>query len=355
MPVRLARSLLRETTGLLVLGIAGVSLLLSIDLLSVLARFLIEHDAGFFTVARLLVAKSPWFLHLALPVAATFAVLVASARMARDSELKAAQAGGISPKALIAPLVAWGVLVSGIAVVINGAVEPRAEREYQRIIESFLYGRPPLASERDVSYLVGDVIFHAARVRASSNEGDGDRAELNGVLVRLSDGTLWTAQRGAWDAESSIWTLEAGWVLPPDGEPYETGPRSLDFPLELDPASSLARADTLTISELARTIEERRRAGTDASEQRFDLHRRLADAASAAVFVLVAAALGLRLRGRGAGIAWTIALVAGFWATWTLSAGLFERGVLGPVVAAWSTPVSVALVGVALALRNDAP
>lgn len=353
MPVRLARSLLRETTGLLVLGIAGVSLLLSIDLLSVLARFLIEHDAGLATVGRLLAAKTPWFLHLALPVAATFAVLVATARMARDSELKAAQAGGVAPRALIVPLVAWGLVVSGVAVFVNGTLEPRAERQYQRIIEGFLYGRPPLASERNVSYLVDDVIFHAARVRASSD--DNDRAELSGVLVRLADGTLWTARNGVWDAKAATWSLDEGWSLPPRGEPLPSGARTLAFPLELDPESTLARADTLTLAELSELIDERRAAGTDVAEQRFDLHRRLADAASAAVFVLVAAALGLRLRGRGAGIALTIALVAGFWATWTLAAGLFDRGVLGPIAAAWSTPLVVALVGAILALRNDRP
>ena len=345
--------MLRETTGLFVLGIFGVSLLLSIDLLSVLARFLIEHDAGFVTVVRLLAAKTPWFLHLALPVAATFAVLVTTGRMARDSELKAAQAGGLSPRSLIVPFIAWGLLVSTAAVVVNGSWEPRAERSYQRIIEGFLYGRPPLASERDVSYLVEDVIFHAARVRAASD--DAERAALSGVLVRLEDGTLWTAREGVWDPDAATWSLDEGWTLPADGDPIAAGPRTIRFPLELDPADSLARSETQTVGELARIVAERRAAGADAAEQRFDLHRRLADAASAAVFVLVAAALGLRLRGRAAGVAWTIALVAAFWATWTLAAALFDRGVLGPLVAAWSTPVAVAFVGSLLALRNDAP
>jgi len=334
-----------------VLGVAGVALLLSIDLLSVLARFLIEHDAGFGTVLRLLAAKAPWFLHLGVPVAATFAVLVAGGRMARDSELKAAQAGGIAPRALILPLAAWGVLVSLGAVVVNGEIEPRAERAYQRIIESFLYGRPPLASERDVSYRVGDTIFHAARVRATPE--DPRRASLDGILVRLPDGTLWTAREGVWDADAGVWTLQEGWTMPPQGDPAPAATRSLPFPLELDPSASLAREDTLTLGELSTQLAERSGAGAAASDLRFEFHRRLADAASAAVFVLVAAALALRLRGRAAGIAWTIVLVAGFWATWTFSATLFEREVLGAVAAAWATPALVGAVGVALTLRSD--
>jgi len=351
-PIRLARSLLRETSGLFLLGVAGVSLLLSIDLLSVLARFLLEQEADLPTVARLLAAKLPWFLHLALPVAATFAVLVAGGRMARDSELKAAQAGGIAPRALIVPLVAWGLVVSAAAVAINGSIEPRAERAYQRVIEGFLYGRPPLASERNASYLLNETIFHAARVRAI--DGDPRSADLDGVLVRLPDGMLWTASKGSWDSQAGLWTLEQGWNLPPDGDPRPVGPRSIAFSLELSPTAALAREGTLTVRELASRIAERRAGGSDVSALRFELHRRLADAASAAVFVLAAAALALRLRGRAAGVAWTIALVAAFWAAWTLSAALFDQNVLGPVAAAWATPALVAVIGLVLALRSDA-
>lgn len=351
-PIRLARSLLRETTGLFLLGVAAVSLLLSIDLLSVLARFLIEQQAGPDTILRLLVSKIPWFLHLALPVAAVFAVLVTGGRMARDSELKAAQAGGIPPRALLVPLVGWGLLVSGLALVNNGMIEPRAEAGYQRIIDEFLYGRPPAASERDVSYLLDGTIFHAARVRAVP--GDSERADLDGILVREPDGTLLTANRGSWDSTRRTWRLEAGWRAVPGADPSRHAGTVLSFPLDADPAQTLAREGTLPLTELHERIGERVEAGADARPLRFDLHRRLADAASAAVFTLAAGAVALRVRGRAAGVAWTIALVAGFWAAWTLSGALFDRGVLGPLTAAWATPAAVVAVALVTAARSDA-
>ncbi len=352
MPERLARSLLRETSGLFLLGLAGVTLLLSIDLLSVLARFLVEQEAGVGAIARLLWAKVPWFLHLGLPVAATFAVLTAGGRMGRDSELKAAQAGGVAPRALIAPLVAWGVLVSGVALVVNGVWEPRAERTYQAIIDDFLYGRPPAASDRDVSFLLEGTIFHAARVRADRE--DPSVARLEGVLVRRPDGTILTAESGTWTSRDATWGLSDGWRVPPGGAPEVRPPETLAFPLGVDPTASLARADTATLGELLARMEERRAAGTDVRDLRFDLHRRLADAASAAVFVLVAASLALTLRGRAGGVAWTIVLVAGFWAVWTFTAALFDQGVVGPLVAAWSTPAAVAALGAVLAVRSGA-
>ncbi|MEX2502117.1 MAG: LptF/LptG family permease [Trueperaceae bacterium] len=351
MPFRLARSLVFEITGLFVLGVAAVALLLSIDLLTVLARFLIEQDAEPVQIARLLAAKVPWFLHLGLPVAATFAVLVAGGRMARDSELKAMQAGGVAPSRLLLPLLAWGALVSLAAVAVNGSWEPRAERTYQRIIDTFLYARPPAATERDASFVVEGTIFHAARIRADLDRPG--QARLDGIVIRRADGTVRTAHSGRWIPDPGRWELESGWSHARDADPVQVGPETIAFPLALDPDATLARADQLTLGELSTRIAERRAAGADASELRFDLHRRLADAASAFVFVLAAGSLALRLRGRAAGVAWTIALVAAFWALWTFTAALFDRGVLGPAVAAWATPALVAVIGLLQVARGD--
>src|SRR5690606_9543365 len=102
-PKRLPRALLRETAGLYPLGVAAICLLLSVDLLSVLARFLVEQGATLADVLSLLLYRLPWFLHLALPVAVVFAVLLAAGRMAKDSELNAAYALGVPPAATLAP------------------------------------------------------------------------------------------------------------------------------------------------------------------------------------------------------------------------------------------------------------
>ncbi|MDR9391909.1 MAG: LptF/LptG family permease, partial [Trueperaceae bacterium] len=145
-----------------------------------------------------------------------------------------------------------------------------------------------------------------------------------------------------------------GWRIPPSGAPEARAPATLAFPLGVDPTASLAQGETSTLGELRERMADGRAAGIDVRDLRFDLHRRLADAASAAVFVLVAASLALGLRGRAGGVAWTIVLVAGFWAVWTFTAALFDQGVVGPIVAAWSTPAVVAALGVALAVRSGA-
>jgi lipopolysaccharide export system permease protein len=347
---RLARYVLREAAGLYVVGAASLCLLLSIDLLSVLARFLVEQGATWASVGRLLLFKLPWFLHLTLPVAVVFAVLLVSGRLAKDAELRAAYAGAVAPTALLVPLVGGGLLVSALALVNNGWLEPLGEAAYQAEIQGFLYVRPPAATQTDAAFVIPDQgVFAAARIRAERDAGH--RAELLGVLAVLHDGTVITAPRGTWDGAQRVWSLEEAERTTPTGERTLVAELSLSFELEATPEETLARPQQQTLTELVRRVGAAEAAGADAAASRFELHRRVADASSAAVFALVAAALGLRVRGRGGGFGWTIALLVTFWAAWTLTGGLFESGVLGPAVAAWATPALVASIGAALAWR----
>ena len=348
MPNRFSTYLLRETSGLYLLGVAAFCLLLSIDTLTVWASFLIEQDATPFTVLKLMLYRLPFFLHLSLPIAAVFAVLLATGRLAKDSELKAAYASGIAPLSLLGPLLLFGLLISAVATLNNGYLEPRGEIAQTRLEASFYNARPSAETQRDVSFHQQGGIYHAARIRA--DEFDRTRAELTGVLVYGEDGTVWSARYGVWDSVAKTWQLEEVEVLLPGEAPRNRASVTLPFDLEADAGESLREADNLTLSELLQRINSGRGAGQNLAGDVFNFHRRLADAFSAFIFVLVAGALGLNLRGRSAGFGWTIVLLVCFFALWTLSESFFEQGVLPPVAAAWFTSAVVGAIGALLAL-----
>lgn len=351
MPGRLARYLLRETAGLYLIGVAAFCLLLSIDLLSVLARFLVQQSASLEDVGRLLAYKLPWFLHLSLPIALVFAILLATGRMARDSELKAAYTLGAPPRALLVPLAVFGLLMSGVALLNNGYLEARAETAYQDLIDSFLYVRPPAQTQTNVSFRIDDAgVFFASRLRGDLD--DHDVATLQGVLVLLPDGTALTAAEGVWRSDDRTWELHDAERSLPGGGTEQAGDVTLPFALMATADETLARSETLPLDELASSIRATMRAGGDAAPLRYQLHRRIADASSALVFAVIAAAIGLRLRGRAAGFAWTIMLLVAFWALWFFSGNLFEAGAAGPVAAAWMTPLIAGVAALALALRS---
>lgn len=330
---------------LYLLGVAAFSLLQSVDYLSVMAGFLIDHGAGFDRVSRLLVYKLPYFLHLALPVAGVFAVLLATGRLARDSELKAAYALAVPPAALIVPLLAFGAGATALAVVNNGWLEPLAERAYNETVEGFYSSRPPLERQLDVAFRLPDGSIHyAAEMRGSVEEPE--KAQLTGVFVLLADGSSLTAREGEWDSSGQEWILRDAQSVSVDGSTDEAGTVAVPFRFAGSPSSTLMREEMLTLSELLAQREQAARAGGQTRQLNSALHRRIADAFSSLCFVLVAAVLGVSVRGRGAAFALTIGLLVVFYALWTVSAMLFDRSVLSAVQAAWLTPVTVAAAGV---------
>jgi lipopolysaccharide export LptBFGC system permease protein LptF len=347
---KLGAYLLWETIPLYLFGVAAFCLLISIDYLSVMARFLLDSNASLAAVGLLLLYKVPWFLHLSLPIAGVFAVLLATGRLARDSELKAAYALGVPPAALLWPLAGFGLVISGLALLNNGYLEPLAERRYSELVDSFYYTRPRAEAQVNVAFSLPDgSIYHAAEIR--SNPDEPDSASLRGVFLLLPDGTTVTAPGGTWLSSERVWLLEDAQRAPPagQGDPVLAGSLRFPFAFSGDPASTLTRQTLLTLGELQERIRNVRAAGGQLRELDYELQRRVADAFSAACFVLVASLLGLGVRSRSAAFAWTIGLLVVFWALWILSASLFDNGVLPAAGAAWLTPLLVTGLGTLLA------
>ncbi len=346
---RLSGYVLRETLPVYLLGIAAFCLLLSIDFLSTLAQFLIQYQASAATVGKLLLYRLPYFLHLSLPIALVFATLLATGRLAKDSELKAAYAAGVPPLSLLGPLVLFGLLVSGLALYNNGYLEPLGQSAYTDTVNSFFYGSLPPQSQLNVAYSVkGEGVFYASRIQADRD--NHDLAHLQGVLVIRPDGTLISSEEGLWKSREHSWLLTQPTILKTGQAPSTQAQLSLPFQEQTQVSSSLADPEQQTLSQLRAHIGSAAAAGGETRELRFNFQRRIADAFDALIFVLLAGALGLGVRGRSGGFGWTIVLLVLFYFIWTLSQNLFQQQVLSPVVAAWFTTVVVGFIGGTLAL-----
>lgn len=348
--LRLASYLLRETAWLYVLGVMAFSLLISIDFLVSWASFLIDYNAPPASVGRLVLYKIPWFLHLSLPIAIVFAILLATGRLAKDSELKAAYALGVPPLKLLGPLLGFGLLVSLLTLLNNGFIEPKSEVAHLHELNTFIIQRPPTEMQSDVSYLVPDEgIYYAGQIRVDTD--DKRVAHLRGVTVIRPDRSILSAREGIWDSRERTWTLQNAEVTEPGRPPYAAGRVTLSFS-EGDAEATLARAESLTLGELWDRIQQLRAVGADVGSELFELHRRIADAFNGVIFVLIAGTLGLHLRNRSAGFAWTIVLLVLFYFVWSLSPALYDQRVLPPVAAAWFTSMVAGLLGGTLAVMR---
>lgn len=343
---RLSRYLLLEVATLYLIGVCGFILLLMIDFLTLWARFLIDFQAPLGVIGRLLAFQLPYFLHLSLPVAVVFAVLLATGRLAKDSELKAVYAGGVPPLYLLTPLLLFGLVVSLLATLNNGFLEPRGQVAYERTVASFFYDRPTAEVQSDVSFVLEDgSIFFAGRLRGL--EGDLDQAQLQGALVLFPDGSQISAPSGIWDSRARTWTLEEATQSARDRAPEFLG--SVTLPFDTRRSSELVPPGQRSLDTLLDDIRAVRETRGDARELLFEFHRRVADASGALIFALLAGTLGLGLRGRSGGFVWTIALLVVFYFLWTLAGDLHEQRVLSPALAAWFTPLVVGSFGALLA------
>jgi lipopolysaccharide export system permease protein len=348
--MRLWGYMLRETTPLYILGVATFCLMLSIDMMVTWANFLIRNNATLAQVGQLMVLKLPYFLHLALPIATIFAVLLATGRIAKDSELKAAYSLGTSPVRLLLPLLFLGLIISALTLFNNGYLEPKTQPAYDTLVNSFYYSTPPAATQNNVAYrssegdTAGDIYF-AGKIQAVQD--DRTQAELSGIMIRKTDGSTITAPSGIWDSNSKTWLLYDPQVV---GE-ETTLPGSLSLPFEIsdNPTNNLTEDEQLTLNQLWQRLQEQRKSGAETRDSSFAFHKRIADGFSALIFVLIAGVLGLQLHGRAAGFGWTIVLIVIFWAMWTLSSQLFREQVLSPVSAAYFTIAVGALMGGILA------
>lgn len=348
---KLPRYVLFETASLYIIGVAAVCLLLMIDTLAVLARFIIQYEVGVQTSAKLLLYRMPYFLHLALPIAVVFAVLLALGRLAKDSELKAMYAAGVPPRALLTPLILFGLVASGLGLINNGLLEARGNQAYQSLVDSFLYVRPPAETRTNAAYQANGTIFFATAISAVA----GGNASLERVLVNTKE-ELIAAPTGTWDVAAEQWVLNSAEVSRPGEESrvlHDT--LTVPFQVDIDASEFFTRAEELALDQLWRQRTLVRAAGGNTADLDYEFHSRVADSLSAVFFATIAATVALRIGSRAGGFAWTIVLMVAFWGMWTFAGLLYTSGSLGPVVAAWLTPAVSAVLAVFFVSRVVRP
>jgi lipopolysaccharide export system permease protein len=344
---RLSRYLLGETTWLYIFGVLAFCLLLSVDRMVSWASFFIVQQAPASKVGGIMLNSVPEFLYLAMPAAIAFAVLLATGRLAKDSELKAAYSNGVAPFRLLGAMLFFGAIVSALALLNSSYLLPKAEQNKDRLVEEIFTTLPPAETQRDVAYRTTDNnIFYAGRIRR--DPGVFNTAELNGVLIRKADGTTITAANGTWDSDKKTWTLQNAQSVDPEGQAGLPSEVVLPFDVR-NPNQQLTEDEYLTLGDLWQRVQDRRAEGGETRDALYTFHKRVADALSALVFAFIACVLGLELHGRSAGFGWTIVLILVFWVLWTLSQNLFKQNVLSPEIAAYFSIIIMGVIGAVLA------
>lgn len=337
---RFGRYLLAEIVPLYLAGLALLLLLLLGNFLLNVVADVLARGVPVSLLAKYLLFKLPAAAGAGIPLALLFAALLALARIAEDSELKAARLLGLGPRAFLAPMMVVGLSVTALGLLNNELVVPASERRALEVEKDILLRSPETFLEERSFFTdsLGRSIF-LERLRPGGR--------FSGITVIQPGGPqgpseLIRAAEGRYDEESGVWTLEDLQM-----QVLRNSRLVLDFQAEtaLLPVRGLSAGtrDTpdpvyLPLSTLLARLREA--PGRSMPAEWTALHRKAAEPLAATAFALFALAVTMVTyrRGSSLGLVSVLLLTFVYYATWSIAKLLGAQGTIPAWLAGW-TPV----------------
>ncbi len=332
----LFRYLVRNNAYILLptLGV-GVGLYVLTDLFERLDNF-IEADLPVSMIATYFVVKIPLIISQILPVIFLLSAVIQLCIMARNRELTALQAGGISLGVVARSMIICGIFWGCAQLGFSEYLGVNGERESARIWQEEVRKRN-LATVvlKNIWFADGDWIVSLGTLNPNFTGANFSAYKLsaNGQYIE----EIITAQ--TFSAKNAHWEAINAQILAPATYTKNTVAR-LALPLQQDPATfrltnTGTKPQQLPLWQLGSAIEQLSASGSNVENLRTAWHAKIAYAASILIMAFLATAI----------VSWkdniyiavTLALVSTFlyYALYTLGTSLGQRGIISPVLAAW--------------------
>ncbi len=303
----------------------------------------------------------PLMVYQLAPLAALVATLVTLGILAKNNEVIAFKAGGISLYRLVLPLTLAGCLVAGGMFLLDDTFLPYANQR-QDALRNEIKGRPAqtyfqpaeqwIAGENDKLY--------------NYEFFDSDQKLFGGLNVFELDPKTFQirrriyAARAAWEPSENTWALTGGWVRDFDDSgrisSFQTF-KVTSLPELTEPPSYFRREVRqyyqMNWRQLGRYIASLKQAGFDTARLSVEWHKKFAFPLIAAVIIFLSAPFGFLVGTRGAvgGIALAVGIAVVYWATAALFEAMGTVGQLPPMLAAWAPDAIFAFLGAYFFLR----
>ncbi len=355
----LPRYILREFGRLF--GVCMLGFILVYVLVDFFDRFgtYLKYKPPIRLVISYFIFKIPLILTQLVPVATLGGVLLGLGLLARNNELTAMRACGVSTLQIARPLLAAAVALSIGIFAWNESVVPYCSERFRHIDNVEIKKKPQKALLDDQG-----IWFHGKAGIYSIEQFDARKETILGLTVY--DFTPGFELRRLIEIPSARWS-DGKWILEtPVERSFDGGgnveTRSLtpsEFTLP-DPPQDLQvmqkEPDELNFSKLRRHIRELGRKGIDTTEPLVDLHLKLAVPFIPVAMVLIAVPLSTRNpRRRTLATSAGIGLSVGFsyWVLLALAVSLGHGGAIPPIVAAWTANIIFAVLGAFLFLGAE--
>lgn len=330
------------------------SLGVAVGYLSDLINKAIESDLPIVQAVRVLLLKVPEFVSYALPISVLLATLIAYSRLSNDSEIIALRSCGIDLYRIIAPAIAFSLVVTGITFVFNELVVPAANYRATTILVTSLNEETPFWQTKDIFYpdykkvtLSNGKNHQQLKGLFYAKQFDGKQMKNITILqwenenldrIIIADSASWNNQQQKWDFfNGTIYDIA------PDASYEKTiffKHRQLSFSrIPFDLAALSRDPDEMNIVQAREYMKILRLTGDEKKLTMFQVRsqQKLAFPFVCVVFGIVGSALGTRLQSnnRATSFGLCIAIVFLYYLLGFLMGSFGAIEILSPFLAAW--------------------
>jgi lipopolysaccharide export system permease protein len=301
---------------------------------------------------------------MTLPVSTALAASLATNRMARDNEVTVLRGAGVPLVRIFAPMLVFGLFTSILGLVISDRVVPWAWKE-QNNAQALLDSLPDNPIEAGLTVRVDNYVISFASAQKVS---PSHFRVFKLVIVDKGDGTnqfptIITADTA--DYEDGVWRAARGIIHHYNNSGFTdfdgvssnvTMKERVDFS-QASTSTADTQADKFSFAELSDLATTAARQGQIRAAVDYQVNRwfKLSLPLMALVFSLCSPPLSLRFARTGAftGVLLSIITVFVAWNTLLFLKAVGLGGYLPPAVAAWSTNILFAGLGLWLLRKQD--
>jgi lipopolysaccharide export system permease protein len=334
--------------------LAFISIFLIVDLIENLDTFL-DNDFPPIIVAEYYLHYIPFIMVLVLPVAMLLSALFSIGGMARQNEVVAMKAAGISLYRIFFPVLLISVFVSVISIGITNTLVPFSAQRQAEINDEYKRNRP--RSKRLSNIYIRDEQGRRISMRyynIVSNVG-------NTVSIRQFNGHSLSsridARRITW--QDSTWLLHDGYerLFTQDAEIATPFKKRLMRDSSLDPekiAKVLKRPEEMSYAELKDFIQEVKRNGGNPNRWRVDLYLKIALPFANFIIVLLGLPLSssqTRRSGAAKGFGISLAVTFIYFGILKTTQAMGQMDKIEPLLAAWFANIVFGVLGLIVLVR----
>lgn len=337
--------LLRSFVYWFVLMLAGFMILFDAFTLVDLLGDITKNRIPLSTIASYFFHLLPMMVYQLAPLAALVAALITIGLLAKNNEITALKASGMSLFRLSLPLIVAGALLACGLFLMDDTFLPYANQR-QDALHDQIKGRPAQTYFQPAHQWIfgeNDNIYNYEFFDPFGNIFGGLNVfELDPATFQVRRRIY--ASRSYWEPNLNSWVLESGWV-----RDFSAGAVVSYQPFIVDSFPEMAEQPTyfkrevfqysqMNWSQLRNYIHGLQKAGFDTSRLSIEWHKKLAFPLMSAIIIMLAIPFALLVGTRGAigGIALAIGIAIAYWAVVALFEAMGAVGQLPAFLAAWA-------------------